>query len=208
MTQPTRPPVTSTRRVPAAATPWPRRRPMPCLHPVRPQNPEDSRFCASCGARAAAGAGRDRRPRDLDDLAVSARGPRAGEAARSRGGSRGADQAALEALPAGLRAAGRAARPERRQPLPARRRRHHRRAATPRATSSSTTSRSPAGTRSSSARATASSCATSAASTAPTSTASASTTPSLAGGDEVQIGKYRLVFFPQPAGRPARAAGR
>ena len=44
-------------------------------------------------------------------------------------------------------------------------------------------------------RATASSCATSARSTAPTSTASSSTRPRCTTGDEVQIGKFRLVFY-------------
>ena len=54
---------------------------------------------------------------------------RAGRAPPRTASSTPADAAAVDALPAGQRAAGRAARPERRQPVPARHRRGHRRPA-------------------------------------------------------------------------------
>ena len=127
---------------------------------------------------------------------------------RTGGGLSHDERAAIEALPHGLGAARRAARPQRRRPVPARLRPDHRRARTPTATSSSTTSRSPAGTPSSSATARATGCATSAASTAPTSTASASTTPCSTAGDEVQIGKFRMVYHPHVASRPATGRAR
>ena len=68
-------------------------------------------------------------------------------------------------------------------------------AVTPTATSSSTTSPCPAATPRSSRWPTGTRCATSARSTAPTSTTSGSTTRRCITGDELQIGKFKLVFL-------------
>ena len=101
----------------------------------------------------------------------------------------------LDEVPAGTGRARREAGPERRLAVRPRRATSPPPAATPRATSSSTTSPCPAATPRSSATATATGSATSARSTAPTSTASGSTRRRSTNGDELQIGKFKLVFF-------------
>ena len=116
----------------------------------------------------------------------------------------------------GVGDARRHAGPERRLAVRPRRSRSPRRAAIPTATSSSTTSPCRAATpRSRRDGRRLPRCATSARSTAPTSTASGSRTAPLADGDELQIGKFKLVFLaarrrrerrPWPSARTCRSA--
>ena len=98
------------------------------------QNPDDARFCSQCGTRLvtrraaqpAAGPARSPgRPDGDDDVPGAGRSP----SRREERPLNDEDAAAVDALPSGQRAARRAARPERRQPVPARHRRGHRRAA-------------------------------------------------------------------------------
>ena len=182
---------------------------MPFCTACGQQNPDDARFCSQCGTRLRARRGRaapadrpgcrvdrSRRPRRSRSAVPAARRPTSlgpgAQPGRRRRGRRAARRARAAGRPARARARAAASCSTPTWSAPA---------GTPTATSSSTTSRSRAGTRSSTAPATPSRCATSAASTAPTSTATGSTRCALNDGDEVQIGKYRLVFFAGARGR-------
>ena len=166
------------------------------------QNPDDARFCSQCGTplvAAAGGAGGVRTP---------TRPPR-----RSRFGApskeaehreerslNDADAAAVDALPAGQRPAGRAARSERRAAASCSTPTWSPPAATRTATSSSTTSPSPAGTPSSAATADGFAVADVGSLNGTYVNRDRIDEVALQGGDEVQIGKYRLVFFASHAG--------
>ena len=163
-------------------------------------NPEDGRFCSNCGAALRAGAGDDRRARPRRSPSAAA-ASRPGEAAREVRGAlrRPTRRRSTRCRPARrcsssgagrTRAAGSCSTPT--SPPPGR---HPYERHLPRRRD-----RLPPARRVRPRRRAASRSATSAASTAPTSTGSGSTRPLLAGGDEVQIGKYRLVFYPSQHG--------
>ena len=179
---------------------------MPFCTACGKQNPDDARFCSQCGTRlASAHRGRRSRRRPGETTATITIG---GAATRSRpptASSTPSTRPRWTRCPPGTRCSSCSADPApgagscstRTSSTPV---------ATPTARSSSTTSRSRAGTRSSTATATTGSRSpTWAASTAPTSTATASTGSTLKDGDEVQIGKYRLVFFDPGTRAPERA---
>ena len=168
------------------------------------QNPDDARFCSQLRRRARRRPPAPRRrvadERDRDDQR-SGRPGRDGRHVRPARSTRSTRPRSTRCRP-GTRPARRAARPERRQPVPARRRRHHGRPAPgqrhlPRRRDRLAPARGvpprPA---------TASRCADVGSLNGTYVNRDRIDDASLTGGDEVQIGKYRLVFFPSQRGQP------
>ena len=161
-------------------------------------NPDDSRFCSNCGAALKPAAPAPPSPGETSTITIGG-GFEPGEPAEQGRGPLHRRPGRRRRAAAGLGAARRHARAERRQPVPARLGHHDRRPAPGAATSSSTTSRSPAGTRSSSAVDDGFSVRDVGCLNGTYVNRERIDDAPLAGGDEVQIGKYRLVFYPSAA---------
>ena len=184
----------------SAASPWRGGTQMPFCTQCGHSNTEDARFCSNCGAALSAGAVLGRlAERDLDDH-HQRWGFEPGELAEKGEGLSGADQAAIDALPPGsaLLVVRRGPNSGSRFLLDSDTTTAGRHPSSDIFLDDVTVSRRHAEFVRADGRASAS--ATWARSTAPTSTGTASTRPPLAGGDEVQVGKYRLVYYPSQHG--------